>query len=104
MYTASTSNSVLKDEKMYSYTDDVHEQLVDLVRSCLTYVVDSPEDFRLDVVRSPSIVILTVVCTPEMMGRVLGREGVYAHSMRSLCKAWWGRYSIRVEYSVKAQE
>jgi len=82
------------------YTNDVQEGLLQLLEACLIQVVDDPTDFELEVTQSSSVILLTVLSRDVAMGKLLGKGGSYASAVRNLCRAWWGKYKIRAEYSV----
>jgi predicted RNA-binding protein YlqC (UPF0109 family) len=74
--------------------------LSDAPRSVLDFlarqIVDAPDDVRIDVEDGPSGVILRLHVAPEDMGKVIGRRGRVAQSIRTLVRAAAARDGVGV--------
>jgi len=78
------------------------------VKEFLEYVarslVDNPDGVRVDVEEGPEDVALTLKVDEHDMGRVIGRDGRIANSIRSLLRVMGTRDGRRVELEIIGDE
>jgi predicted RNA-binding protein YlqC (UPF0109 family) len=78
------------------------------VKEFLEYVarslVDNPDGVRVDVEEGPEDVALTLKVDEHDMGRVIGRDGRIANSIRSLLRVMGTRDGRRVELEIVGDE
>lgn len=65
--------------------------MVDVVRAIVASLVDDPEDIEVSEVSTDHTVVIEVNVHPEDRGRIIGRNGVIADSIRTILKAASGR-------------
>ncbi len=63
-------------------------------------LVDDPSQVSVKETRSGGVVILELRVSPEDMGRVIGRNGRIANSIRSLLRVAAARHGVRVEMDI----
>jgi predicted RNA-binding protein YlqC (UPF0109 family) len=63
-------------------------------------LVDNPDDVNVVRTTDDMGVLLTLDVNPADMGRIIGREGVTAQSVRSLLRTVGMRYSARVNLKI----
>ena len=59
----------------------------ELLRFVCSYLVDDPEQVRIDTLEGQRAVILQVYVAPDDMGKVIGRNGRVAKAIRELIRA-----------------
>ena len=59
----------------------------ELLRFMASYLVDDPDQVRIETLEGQRAVILQVYVAPEDMGKVIGRNGRVAKAMRELIRA-----------------
>lgn len=67
-------------------------------------LVDNPDGVRVDVEEGPEDVALTLKVDEHDMGRVIGRDGRIANSIRSLLRVMGTRDGRRVELEIVGDE
>lgn len=67
-------------------------------------LVDNPDGVRVDVEEGPEDVALTLKVDEHDMGRVIGRDGRIANSIRSLLRVMGTRDGRRVELEIIGDE
>ena len=69
------------------------KELVEFIASSL---VDNPEDFKVEELESEGSVIIQLRVAPDDMGKVIGKQGKIAKSIRTLTKAAAAKEGKRV--------
>lgn len=59
----------------------------ELITTIAKYLVDTPEDVNLEVVEGEKITVLELRVAKEDLGKVIGKQGQTARSMRTLLNA-----------------
>ena len=59
----------------------------ELLRFMTSFLVDDPDQVRIETLEGQRAVILQVYVAPEDMGKVIGRNGRVAKAMRELIRA-----------------
>jgi uncharacterized protein len=59
----------------------------ELLRFMTSYLVDEPDQVRIETLEGQRAVILQVYVAPEDMGKVIGRNGRVAKAMREIIRA-----------------
>ena len=59
----------------------------ELLRFMTSYLVDDPDQVRIETLEGQRAMILQIYCAPEDMGKVIGRNGRVAKAMRELIRA-----------------
>jgi len=59
----------------------------ELLRFMTSYLVDDPDQVRIETLEGQRAVILQVYVAPEDMGKVIGRNGRVAKAMREIIRA-----------------
>jgi len=62
----------------------VGEDLQEFVETVVKEVVDMPDSLRTTLLESDSTVVVELTVDPSDVGKVIGREGRMAHSIRTL--------------------
>lgn len=72
----------------------------DLVEYIARSLVDSPEEVRITEIEGERSVVLELRVAPEDMGKVIGKQGKIAKSMRTLTKAAAAKEGKRVAVEI----
>ena len=59
----------------------------ELLRFMTSYLVDDPDQVRIETLEGQRAMILQIYVAPEDMGKVIGRNGRVAKAMRELIRA-----------------
>ena len=77
------------------------EQLQQLVRHMASGLVDRPEEVQVEVRRRGPIVVLHLRVAEDELGRVIGKGGRIAKSMRTLVGIVAARQNVRVTLEIE---
>lgn len=82
-------------------TDNVREDLRELVTYLATNLVDAPEDVSVSVERRGSAVHLQLHVPEEELGKVIGRQGRIARAMRTAVMIAGARHDVRASLDIE---
>ena len=88
-------------------TMELTESVKNLLTSCITELIDNPDDLAVDVKKVDDdsanegyTVSADIKVNPEDVGKVIGRQGRTIKSLRTLARALGAKQGIRVEVEI----
>ncbi len=80
--------------------DQVDDKVVDLIEYLVCSLVEDVDGISLDVTDGESSVLVEISCSPNDIGRVIGRKGRTIKAIRTLARALGQRVGTSVEVEV----
>lgn len=80
------------------------QQMSDLVRSIARALVDDPDSVRVDTVPQEDEVILRLFVSEDDLGKIIGKQGRTARSLRAIVGAAGNKLRVRCAVDIQAHE
>jgi uncharacterized protein len=82
-------------------TDNGGAVMVSLVRQLVMALVDEPESVRIEGFAREGCVVLEVSVAPQDLGKVIGKQGRTARSLRTILAAASMKFKVRCELNIR---
>ncbi len=79
-------------------------QLKELFLTLITPLVNQPDEIRINPVEQGNTIVLELQVAPSDIGKVIGKRGVRAQSIRQVMKAYAGQMRRRVVVDILDQD
>jgi len=81
----------------------VHTEPDRILEGLIKLLVDRPDEVKLHINEDPHSIVVSVEVAPSDFGKLIGRRGVYAESLRSLWSGIYGKAGKRFTLNVVDQ-
>ena len=79
---------------------DLHKEKEELLGNIIKFLVDSPDSVVIDITNTEHSTVFDIEVAAEDVGKVLGRKGQYADSIRVLFSAIYGKIGKKVHLHI----